>query len=177
MKVETFPHTRKPLHWQRWGVGGGKLQSHRGELSNRGAEGKAERFQHRGSVLTSTHQPERLVCSPTGAGGGWELRLRLWRSDPKEKREDWEWLHEHSLKGSSAPQLAGKASSPSRGRHQKQQEPRTCSLQKGDTKHSKLRKMRRQRKTQQMKEQGKNPPDQTNEEEIGSLPEDRKSVV
>ena len=27
------------------------------------------------------------------------------------------------------------------------------------------------RKTQQIKEQGKNPPDQTNEEEIGSLPE------
>ena len=31
--------------------------------------------------------------------------------------------------------------------------------------------MRRQRNTQQMEEQGKNPPDQTNEEEIGSLPE------
>ena len=31
--------------------------------------------------------------------------------------------------------------------------------------------MRRQRNIQQMKEQGKNPPDQTNEEEIGSLPE------
>ena len=31
--------------------------------------------------------------------------------------------------------------------------------------------MRRQRNTQQMKEQGKNPPDQTNEEEIGSIPE------
>ena len=31
--------------------------------------------------------------------------------------------------------------------------------------------MRRQRNTQQMKEQGKKPPDQTNEEEIGSLPE------
>ena len=31
--------------------------------------------------------------------------------------------------------------------------------------------MRRQRNTQQTKEQGKNPPDQTNEEEIGSLPE------
>ena len=29
--------------------------------------------------------------------------------------------------------------------------------------------MRRQRNTQQMKEQGKNPPDLTNEEEIGSL--------
>ena len=44
-------------------------------------------------------------------------------------------------------------------------------LQKGDPKHSKLSKMRRQRNTQQMKEQGKNPPDLTNEEEIGSLPE------
>ena len=31
--------------------------------------------------------------------------------------------------------------------------------------------MRRQRNTQQMKEQGKNSPDQTNEEEIVSLPE------
>ena len=31
--------------------------------------------------------------------------------------------------------------------------------------------MRRQRNTQQMKEQGKNPPDLTNEEEISSLPE------
>ena len=63
---------------------GGKLQSHRAEHRNRGAEGKAERFPHRRSVPTSTHQPERLVCSPAGAGGGWELRLRL-RSDPRER--------------------------------------------------------------------------------------------
>ena len=84
MKEEKFPHTRKPLHWRRWEVGGGgveKLRSHGGELSNRGAEGKVERFPHRGSVLTSTQQPEKLVCSPTRADGGWELRLGLW-SDP-----------------------------------------------------------------------------------------------
>ena len=37
--------------------------------------------------------------------------------------------------------------------------------------------MRRQRNTQQMKEQGKNPPDQTNEEEIGSLPETEFRVI
>ena len=37
--------------------------------------------------------------------------------------------------------------------------------------------MRRQRNTQQMKEQDKNPPDQTNEEEIGSLPEKEFRVV
>ena len=56
----------------------------RGTHSNRGAEGKAERFLHRGAVPSSTHQPERLVCSPTWVGGGWELRLRL-RSDPRER--------------------------------------------------------------------------------------------
>ena len=66
-------------------MGGGKLQSHEGERSNRGAESKAERFPHRGSVLTSTHPPEMLVCSPAKAGGGWELRLGLWRSDPRER--------------------------------------------------------------------------------------------
>ena len=48
-KEEKFPHTRKPLHWWRRGVGGvgGKLRSHGGERSNRGGENKAERFLHR----------------------------------------------------------------------------------------------------------------------------------
>ena len=84
MKEEKFPHTRKPLHWQRWGVAGGKLRGPGGGCSNRGAEGKAERFPHRGLVPTSTHQPERLVCSAAGAGRGWELRLGL-RSDRRER--------------------------------------------------------------------------------------------
>ena len=63
----------------------GKIWNHGGEHSNRGAEGKAERFPHRGSVPTSTHQPERLVCSPARAGRGWELGLGLQRSDPRER--------------------------------------------------------------------------------------------
>ena len=67
------------------GRGRGKFQSHRGEHSNRGAEGKAERFPHRESVPTNTHQPETLVCSPTRVGGGWVMRLRLQRSDPRER--------------------------------------------------------------------------------------------
>ena len=37
--------------------------------------------------------------------------------------------------------------------------------------------MGRQRNMQQMKEQGKNSPDQTNEEEIGSLPEKEFRVM
>ena len=63
---------------------GGKLRSHGGEHSNRGAEGKAERIPKREPVPTSTHQPERFVCSPAGARGGWELRHGL-RSDPRER--------------------------------------------------------------------------------------------
>ena len=56
---------------------------------------------------------------------------------------------------------------------------RTTNLQpvKGDPKHSKLSKMRRQRNTHQMKEQGKNPPDQTNGVETGSLPEKEFRVM
>ena len=85
MKEERFPHTRKPLRGRRLRVAEeGKLRSHGGERSHRGAEGKAERLPHRGSAPSSTHQPERLVCSPTGAGGAWELRLRL-RSDHRER--------------------------------------------------------------------------------------------
>ena len=63
------------------------------------------------------------------------------------------------------------------GRHQKQWELQTCSLRKGYPKNSKLSKMRRQRNTQHIKEQGKNPPDQKNEEEIGSLPEKEFRVM
>ena len=75
----------------------GKPLSHGGERSHRGVEGKAERFLCRGSVPTSTHQPERLVCSPAGVGrvGGAEARA----SQVGSQGEDWGWLREHSLKG------------------------------------------------------------------------------
>ena len=48
-------------------------------------------------------------------------------------------------------------------------DPRPC-MQKGDHKHSKLKKMKRQRDMQQMEENGKNPQHQTNEKEISNLP-------
>ena len=66
---------------------------------------------------------------------------------------------------------------PTEGRHQKQWEYELAACKKGDPKHSKLSKMRKQRNAQQMKEQGKNSPDQTNEEEIGSLPEKEFRVM
>ena len=75
-----------------------------------------ESFLHRGLVPTSTHQPEMLVCSPAGAGVGWELRLGLREFRPHG--EDWGWLCEDSLKGANAPQQArresGKKSGPAK---------------------------------------------------------------
>jgi len=55
-----------------------------------------------------------------------------------------------------------------RGRLQCQEELQPSSLQKGDLKHSKLNKMKRQKNIQQMKENVKNSQDQTNEKEIGN---------
>ena len=81
---KVYTHQEAPSRAETEGVRGWKLWSHGGECSNRGAEGKAERLLHRGSVLTSTHQPERLLCSTVGAGGGWELRLGL-RLDRRER--------------------------------------------------------------------------------------------
>ena len=85
----------------------GKLWSHRGQRSNRGAEGKVERFLHKGSLSTSNHQPERLVCSPAG-WDWWGLGVEARASEVRSQGEDWGWLCEHSLKGASAPQLAGR---------------------------------------------------------------------
>ena len=85
MKEESFHTLGSPFTVGDRGRAGGNLRSHGGERSNRGAEGKAERFLHKGSLPISTHQPERLVCSPAGTGRSWELRLRLRSSDPRER--------------------------------------------------------------------------------------------
>ena len=55
-----------------------------------------------------------------------------------------------------------------RNLHNKE-EPQTSSIQKGHPKHRNLNKMKQQRNIQQVKERDKSPPNQTKEEEIGSL--------
>ena len=57
-----------------------------------------------------------------------------------------------------------------RNLHNKE-EPQTARTQKGHPKHSNINKMKRQRNTQQVKEEDKCPPNQTKEEEIGNLPD------
>ena len=57
-----------------------------------------------------------------------------------------------------------------RNLHNKE-ELQTARIQKGHLKHSNINKMKRQRNTQQAKEQDKCPPNQTKEEEIQNLPD------
>ena len=56
-------------------------------------------------------------------------------------------------------------------------EPQTARIQKGHPKHSNINKMKRQRNTQQGKEQDKCPPNQTKEEETGNLPEKELRIM
>ena len=63
-------------------------------------------------------------------------------------------------------------STPTTGRNlHNKKEPQTSSIQKGHPKHSNLNNMKRQINIHQVKEHDKCPPNQTKEEEIGSLPE------
>ena len=50
-------------------------------------------------------------------------------------------------------------------------------MRKGHPKHSNINKMKRQRNTQQVKEQDKCPPNQTKEEEIENLPDKEFQIM
>ena len=88
MKEERFPRTRKPLCRRRLRVVEAGSFGATEESTAIGVWRAKRRDSHtedRPEVPTSTHQSERLVCSLAGAGGGWELRLGLRRSDPRER--------------------------------------------------------------------------------------------
>ena len=63
----------------------GKASEPRRSMQQQGCREQSREIPVQRIMPTSTHQPERLVCSTAGAGWGWELRLGLWRSDPREK--------------------------------------------------------------------------------------------
>ena len=63
-----------------------------------------------------------------------------------------------------------------RNLHNKEKPP-TSRIKKGQPKHSNINKMKRQRNTQQVKEQDKCPPNQTKEEEIGNLSDKEFRII
>ena len=106
MKEERFPHTRKPLHWRRRSGGGGgsfKATEESAATGVRRAKWRDSRTEDRcRPALTS---PRGLSAHPPGrAGLGAEAPVL----EVRPQGEDSGWLHEHSLKGASAPQLDGR---------------------------------------------------------------------
>ena len=53
------------------------------------------------------HSPAQEACLLTRRGG-WGLGTEAWASEVGSHIEDWGWLFEHSLKGASVAQLAGR---------------------------------------------------------------------
>ena len=83
MKEERFPHTSSPFvggdcGWQR-----GEATEPRRRTQPQGCRGQSGEIPAQ-RLGAKQHSPERLVSSPAGAGGGWELRLGL-RSDRRER--------------------------------------------------------------------------------------------
>ena len=70
MKEERFPHTRKALRgWRLREAEGGSFGATEESAATGVQRAKRRDFCTEDLWLTSTHQPERLVCSPAGAGG------------------------------------------------------------------------------------------------------------
>ena len=59
-------------------------------------------------IGANQHSPAREACLLT-CRGRWGLGAEARASEVGSQGEDWGWLHEHSLKGASAPQLAARS--------------------------------------------------------------------
>ena len=81
----------------------------------------------------------------------------MWPCPPKGKDSASPIRRQAPVPPTKKPTQAPGPTSPTGGRHQKQEKLQECRLQKGDHKNRKLDKMRQQRNTLQLKEQGKKP--------------------
>ena len=106
MKEEKFPRTRKPLHWQRQGVGWWEASEPLRRAQKQGCGGQSGETPAQ-RINANQHSPAREACLLTRRGGqglGAEARAL----EVRPQGEDWGWLRDHSLKGASEPQLAGR---------------------------------------------------------------------
>ena len=108
MKEERFPHTRKPLRGRRLWVAEGEASEPRRRAQPQGCGGQSGEIPAR-RIGANQHSPAREACLLTRQGGR-GLGAEAPASEVRSQGEDWGWLHEQSLKGASAPQLAGRES-------------------------------------------------------------------
>ena len=104
MKEEKFPHTRKPLHWWRWGIGGGEASEPWRRVQQQGCRGQSKEIPTQ-RIGANQHSLAREACLIT-CRGGWRLGVEAPASEVGSQGEDWGCPCEHSLKGASVPQLA-----------------------------------------------------------------------
>ena len=107
MKEERSPHTRKPLRGRRL-RGWGEASEPRRRAQQQGCGGQSGEIPAQ-RLGANQHSPAREACLLSHWGGrglGAEARA----SEVRSQGEDWGWLHDHSLMGASAPQLAGRES-------------------------------------------------------------------
>ena len=79
------------------------------------------------------HSPAREVCLLT-RWGGWGLGAEA-QASVGSQGVDWGWRHEHSLKGASAPQLAGRESGKSLELPKRQETIVSWCVRRGDSEH------------------------------------------
>ena len=87
MKEEKFPHTRKPLHWWRWGLGGGKVSEPRRRAQQQGCRGKSGEIPAQ-RIGADQHSPAREACLLTRQGE-WGLGAEAQASEVGSQGEDW----------------------------------------------------------------------------------------
>ena len=104
-KVST--HKEAPSLVERRGGGGMSIEAWR-RAQQQGCRGQSREIPTQ-RIGTDQHSPACKACLLT-QWGWWGLGAEAQGSEFRPQGADWGWLHEHSLKGASAPQLAGRES-------------------------------------------------------------------
>ena len=108
MKEEKFPHTRKPLRVEMRAGREGEASEPQRRSQQQGCRGQSGEIPAR-MISATQHSPAQEACLFTHQGG-WGLGAEAPASEVRSQGEDWGWWCEHSLKGASVPQLAGRES-------------------------------------------------------------------
>ena len=90
------------------GGGQGEASEPRRRAQQEGCRGQSGEIPAQ-RIAADQHSPAREACLLT-RWDGWGMGAEAPASEFRSQGVDWGWLHEHSLKGASAPQLAGRES-------------------------------------------------------------------
>ena len=90
------------------GLGVGEASEPQRKAQKQGCGGHSREIPAQ-TIGADQHSPAQEACLLTH-WDRWGLGTEAPASDIRTQGEDWGWLREHSLKGDSAPQLAGRES-------------------------------------------------------------------